>query len=297
MPGSVVRPINKLKMYLPILITISFLLETIPASSQQQHFTNSIGIEFVLIKPGHMIVGKFQPPYPVPEDTIKDATRPMNMWMGEGHSYNETEFELAKKLATEATRPGFEVRVDHAYYIGKFEVTQQEWRKVMGVNPSIFQSDTLPERDRHPVDNISWGDTQQFLSRLNEMDPSHSYRLPTEFEWEYAARAGSEDDIPWPETERGAQLGGVCTQAVGQKKPNGWGLYDMLGNVWEWVEDFYNEAIFADPIPPPTGTLHVLKGASFAGDVKNATWFTHAAGPANGWDVGFRVVMDVTDKK
>jgi formylglycine-generating enzyme required for sulfatase activity len=67
----------------------------------------------------------------------------------------------------------------------------------------------------------------------------------------------------------------------------------MLGNVWEWVQDYYNEKIFADTTPPKLGKEHVLKGASFVGDVKNATYMTHAAGPGNGWDVGFRLVMDV----
>jgi formylglycine-generating enzyme required for sulfatase activity len=74
--------------------------------------------------------------------------------------------------------------------------------------------------------------------------------------------------------------------------PNAWGLYDMLGNVWEWVHDFYNEKIFADPEPPRSGKEHVLKGASFTGDVKNATYMTHAAGPGNGFDIGMRIVME-----
>jgi formylglycine-generating enzyme required for sulfatase activity len=83
------------------------------------------------------------------------------------------------------------------------------------------------------------------------------------------------------------------THPVGGKKPNAWGLHDMLGNVWEWVEDYYNEKQFADPTPPLTGTVHVLRGGSFTSDVKNATWSTHAAGPGNGYDVGFRIVRAI----
>ncbi|MEO5581820.1 MAG: SUMF1/EgtB/PvdO family nonheme iron enzyme, partial [Saprospiraceae bacterium] len=70
-------------------------------------------------------------------------------------------------------------------------------------------------------------------------------------------------------------------------------LYDMLGNVWEWVQDYYNDKIFADPVPPSTGKQHVLKGASFFGDVKNATYMTHAAGPGNRYDVGLRLVIEI----
>src|SRR5690606_33575509 len=112
--------------------------------------------------------------------------------------------------------------------------------------------------------NVTWQAVQLFMERLNRLDPGKVYRLPTAFEWEYAARAGSKGDIPWPEAQRVAQLGSVTTQVVGQKLPNAWGLYDMLGNVWEWVEDYYNEKIFADPTPPTAGQTHVLKGASFA---------------------------------
>ncbi|MEX2232725.1 MAG: formylglycine-generating enzyme family protein [Cyclobacteriaceae bacterium] len=250
-------------------------------------------MEFVLIQPGHMVVGKFQPPYPVPEDTVKDEKRPMIMWMGDGRPYNEGEFREAKANALRDASPGFEVRIEHPFYMGKFEVTQSEWKQVMGNNPSVFQGETVDDEDRHPVESVTWEDVQEFLKILNQLDKGKKYRLPTEFEWEYAARAGAGGDIPWSETQLTAQLGTKTTMVVGQKKPNAWGLFDALGNVWEWVEDLYNEKIFADARPPISGTTHVLKGASFVGDVKNATWLTHAAGPGNGWDVGFRVVLEI----
>lgn len=268
-------------------IGIIFLSAAFSATAQVVEHKNSIGMEFILIRPGTMIVGKFQPPYPVPDDTVKGAVRPMTMWMGEGRNYNEKEFSMARELASKDAMPGFEVRIEKGYYIGKFEVTQAQWEKVMGKNPSTFTGDD------HPVESVSFRDVQTFIRKLNKLEGNKVYRLPTEFEWEFAARAGVEGDIPWKETNEVAQLGTSATMPVGKKKPNAWGLYDMLGNVWEWVNDCYNERIFADPAPSMQCEEHVLKGASFVGDVKNATWLTHAGGPGNGWDVGFRIVMDV----
>lgn len=262
----------------------------------QNTWTNSIGMEFVRIEPGTMVVGRFEPPYPVPEDTVKGAKRPLVMWMGDGRSYSADEFALARELATRDAMPGFQVRIAKAFYIGKFEVTQGQWKSVMGNNPSVFQGATVDEEDLHPVENVTWEESQEFLRKLSAMEEGKKFRLPTEFEWEYAARAGAEGDIAWSETQLVAQLGTKTTQRVGLKQSNAWGLHDMLGNVWEWVEDFYNGKIFADPNPVPSGTTHVLKGASFVGDVKNATWMTHAGGPGNGWDVGFRVVVEITEE-
>jgi formylglycine-generating enzyme required for sulfatase activity len=164
----------------------------------------------------------------------------------------------------------------------------------MGNNPSFFNREKVGgDTGKQPVENITWKDTQRFLKKLNTLDKQYSYRLPTEFEWEYAARAGTEGDISWADITATAVLSGTHPGDVGQKKPNAWGLYDMLGNVWEWVQDYYNEEIFADPVPPRSGKQHVLKGASFTGDVKNATYMTHAAGPGNGFDIGLRVVMEI----
>jgi formylglycine-generating enzyme required for sulfatase activity len=215
------------------------------------------------------------------------------MWMGEGRGYNQSEFRLAKEMATRDARSGFQVTLKKAYYIGKFEVTQQQWKKLMGTNPSVFQN--VENADSLPVDNVTWEDVQKFISKLNKAEKTKRYRLPTEFEWEFAARAGATHDIPWEQIQVSANLNKKNPVEVGKMQPNAWGLYDMLGNVWEWVSDCYNGKIFADPVPPKKGNQHVLKGASFVGDVKNATYMTHAAGPGNGWDVGFRILMVVED--
>jgi formylglycine-generating enzyme required for sulfatase activity len=146
------------------------------------------------------------------------------------------------------------------------------------------------------VENVTWEDAQAFVGKLNALENTDAYRLPTEFEWEYAARAGADADTPWPQVREQAIAGYNAyfnTHMVGEKKPNAWGLYDMLGNVWEWTQDFYNGKLFADPTPPKTGSQHVLKGGGFVADVKNAIPATHAAGPGSGFDVGFRVVREV----
>jgi formylglycine-generating enzyme len=253
-----------------------FVLISTPLAAQQSEYTNAIGMQFVLIKPGTFTMGKFQPTVgskdfagiPLPEKLVKESER----------------------MALKDAMPGFEVNIHQSFYLGKFEVTQEQWQKVMGKNPSFFKNDSSANQ---PVENITWKDAQAFIKRLNAIDKNNVYRLPTEFEWEYAARAGAQDDIPWKQIQGAAVLGGQMPRNVGTKKPNTWELYDMLGNVWEWTQDFYNEKIFADPVPPKSGKQHVLKGASFTGDVKNATYMTHAAGPGNGFDIGLRVVMEV----
>ncbi|TPE44535.1 formylglycine-generating enzyme family protein [Pontibacter mangrovi] len=252
--------------------------------AQEATFTNSIGMEFVLIKPGKMVVGKFQPtvsPYVGPQPGQDREFLP------------PAAYKEAKEMAAAAAMPGFTVSLDCPYYIGKYEVTQEQWEKVMGSNPSFFKGDKVAgDAGKHPVGNVTWKDARKFIKKLNKLDKQYTYRLPTEFEWEYAARAGTEDDIAWGEARAMGVISDTTTRAVGSKQPNAWGLHDMIGNVWEWVDDYYNEQIFADPVPPRKGTQHVLKGASFTGDAKNATYMTHAAGPGNGFDVGFRVVVE-----
>lgn len=105
------------------------------------------------------------------------------------------EFRLAREMALCDTLPGFIVRLSRPYYIGKFEVTQEQWQRVMGSNPSVFHAGKVDHAGRHPVENVTWEDAREFLRRLSGMEKGEKYRLPSEFEWEYAARAGAEGDI------------------------------------------------------------------------------------------------------
>ena len=155
---------------------------------------------------------------------------------------------------TDEEKPAHRVQITSAFEIGKYEVTQSQWQAVMGANPSTIKG------DNRPVETVSKNDAHDFLAKLNAQNDGYKYRLPTEAEWEYAARAGaatqrgaSLDEIAWYADNSGDE-----THPVGQKKPNAWGLYDMLGNVREWVEDvyardFYSSSPLADPTGPQPG--------------------------------------------
>jgi formylglycine-generating enzyme required for sulfatase activity len=163
-----------------------------------------------------------------------------------------------------AELPAHRVAITRGFEIGKYEVTQAQWEAVMGTNPSQFKG-----RDR-PVDNINtWVDAREFIDKLNAVGDGYRYRLPTEAEWEYAARAGSSvphpggvDAVSWYQSNAGGQ-----SHPVGQKQPNAWGLYDTLGNVAEWVEDwhstsYYGESPAVDPLGPLTGSVKVVRGGA-----------------------------------
>ena len=166
--------------------------------------------------------------------------------------------------------PVHEVQISKGFWLGKYEVTQGQWEAVMGRNPSEYTGD-----DRRPVEQISWNDVQDFIARLNAAEAA-VYRLPTEAEWEYACRAGS--TTRWSFGDNESLLGDYAwysgnnspsgTKAVGGKLPNAWGLYDMHGNVWEWVRDrydsgYYNSSPRVDPLGPDTGSDRVRRGGYF----------------------------------
>ena len=170
--------------------------------------------------------------------------------------------------------PAHEVCVD-GFLMGKYEVTQGQWRKVMGGNPSYFE-----KGDNYPVENVSWNDVQKFIRKFSFLNKNrYQFRLPTEAEWEYACRSGGK-----PETYSGGSLmidrvawygqnSGGGTHRVGTKAPNGLGLYDMSGNVWEWCEDVYTDDVYSkhsrnNPVNTKGGSGRVDRGGSWDFDAR-----------------------------
>jgi formylglycine-generating enzyme required for sulfatase activity len=192
--------------------------------SVSKTYKNSIGMEFVLIPAGTFNMGGFD----------KETA-----WKLEEHASNSVE-------------------ISRSFYLQKTEVTQGQWKRVMGYNHSHFKECG----DNCPVEMISWADAQKFIEKLNELDGTYKYRLPTEAEWEYACRAETTTAFPFQEEDSSrisrndlymlSKYAWVAlnsngeTHQVGTRKPNPWGLYDMHGNVWEWVEDEWNISLEGD---------------------------------------------------
>ena len=182
-----------------------------------ESWMNSLGMEFIWVPAGNFVMGS-----PTEEDRFRHERQ-------------------------------HEVRISEGFWMKKYELTQRGWETVMGTNPSHY-SDCGP---RCPVESVSWDDTQEFIRRLNarESGRTYRYRLPTEAEWEYAARAGTSgirygelDEIAWYSDNSGESM-----HPVGQKRANAWGLHDMLGNVWEWTADRYGQypsGAVTDPVGP-----------------------------------------------
>ena len=172
-------------------------------------------------------------------------------------------------------KPVHRVTLTNNYYVGKYEVTQALWQAVMGSNPSNFKGDALP------VEQVSWNDCQDFISKLNAMT-GKSFRLPTEAEWEYAARGGKKSrgyqysgsntlgDVAWYLLDWYFDDSG-STHAVGTKQPNELGIYDMTGNVWEWCQDWkgsYSSSPQTNPTGAASGSNRVLRGGSWYNSAK-----------------------------
>src|SRR5262245_23497068 len=206
-----------------IFLTCSLLAQNQLRQSAPEQSNSAFAMEFVKIAPGEVMRG-----------------------CSVGHiDCNEDE------------RPIHHVQITKSFEMGKYEVTQAQWMSVMGSNPSTTKGD-----DR-PVETVSKIDAQEFLDKLNARNDGYHYRLPTEAEWEYAARAGTKepyagrlDEIAWYAGNSEDE-----THPVGKKKPNAWGLYDMQGNVREWVADWYSANYYGrSPAADPTGPAQAERG-------------------------------------
>ncbi|MBQ2703065.1 MAG: formylglycine-generating enzyme family protein [Alistipes sp.] len=199
-------------------------------------------------------------------------------------------------------KPAHSVTVSD-FYIGKYEVTQAQWEAVMGENPSHYKG------ENRPVESVNWNDIQEFIEKLNAKT-GKKYRLPTEAEWEYAARGGDQskgykysgsnniDEVAWYDTNSASR-----THIVGQKQPNELGLYDMSGNVWESCSDwywskYYKNALSDNPTGPATGSGRVLRGggySNYASSCRVSTRFF--SGPSDRFlSCGFRLVCQPEER-
>ncbi|MBI9075017.1 MAG: formylglycine-generating enzyme family protein [Desulfatibacillum sp.] len=204
----------------------------------------------------------------------------------------------------EDAQPAHNVTVSNPFFLGKFEITRKQWAKVMGQNPEKVSN---PD---NPVEEVTYEDVQLFLLKLNKLEGTEAYRLPTEAEWEYAARAGSAsacffgDDLAKLGEYAWYYANAAYTQPVGQLKPNAWGLYDMYGNVFEWCQDFYGQEYYKDsPALDPKGIEadpkarkappRVVRGGGWYSKAQFCTSAARNNSLSSQKFIGFRLVKDI----
>lgn len=243
------------------------ITETEPATTNTQGeletYTNSVGMEFVRIPAGT--------------------------------------FQMGSEDGNTKEQPAHNVTIEYDYYLGKYEVTTEQWINIMGENPSHYVGDNLP------VDSVSWIDAQKFVRELNEKEGTDKYRLPSEAEWEYACRAGtttkySFGDNDWELEEYAWYLSNSesTPHPVGKLKPNAWGLYDMLGNVNELVQDEWHDSFVLSPRDGSawedgTSSFRIMRGGNLYRNYKSCqsasrTYDTEYSGNCG---TGLRLVMEV----
>ena len=207
------------------------------------------------------------------------------------------EFRMGSENGDNREKPIRKIIISQPFYLSKFPVTQAQWQIVMGNNPGRFKGEL-----NRPVERVSWSDVQEFLRKLSEREGGQGYRLPTEAEWEYSCHAGStgeycfgDDATTLKEYAWYGENAGGTTHPVGQLKPNAWGLHDMHGNVWEWVQDWYGayEAeTVTDPSGPESGSYRVGRGGSWGSDAGSCRSVARGNGAPDDRDstLGFRLL-------
>ncbi|MDR1165923.1 MAG: formylglycine-generating enzyme family protein [Deltaproteobacteria bacterium] len=256
------------KISLSVFLGLIIISLSSPLPVRAEELTNSLGMKFVLIPAGTFAIAA----------------------------------EL-QRIASLEDNPERRVTLTKPFYLGVYEVTQAQWAAVMGDNPSEFKGDS------HPVEMISWDDAAAFVDKLNQTRNEGTYRLPTEAEWEFSMLAGTTAANFWGDNQDDNSLfawhsgnSGDGTHPVGETKPNPWGLYDILGNVDEWVsgwaaENYYGDGPYTDPPGATNGTERVNRGGSW-GDWGNKSFYrqTEATDESNhNW--GLRLVFEPTRTK
>lgn len=252
----------------PFILKFNLLFMLFTTNALALESKNFMGIKFLRIEPGCFQMGNDKAPT---ERTMMEA-------------------------------PSHRVCIEKPYYLGETEVTQKQWEDVMQANPSKVKAE-----DR-PVDRVSWEDVQEFIARLNEKAGGKAFRLPTEAEWEYAARAGSDDDYSFGNNDKDlskyAWFGNLgykgSSHEVATKLPNEWGFFDMHGNVWEWVQDWYDSEFYKNspennPTGPKTGKYRIYRGGSWVGkavNLRSSVRFS-ALPVTRTHDLGFRLARDI----
>ncbi len=233
--------------YLPLLAIFSLCVSL--AQATPNVFTNPIGMEFVEIPAGAFMMGT---------ENLEEAAA----------ENPEDGIDIVRDET-----PIHRVELREPFFLGITEVTQKQWLEVMDTKPGPAEYWTTAEWQRLPVVSVSWQDVDRFILKLHERDPKTRYRLPTEAEWEYAARAGTQGLRPMtvkelPDYAWYIANSGDFPHPVATRKPNPWGLYDMLGNVWEWTQDWYTPNTYAEsstvnPQGPSDGGKRVRRGGSY----------------------------------
>lgn len=235
---------------LTLALTLALLLATGSATAD---YRNPLQMHFITIPAGEFTMGSSDP-------------EAIAIQIPDGN---------AATLADET--PAHRVRLLQPFLLGRTEVTQGQWLAVMENRPGPSELWQRPDWQQLPVVSVSWPMAQRFTEELSKLDPSHHYRLPSEAEWEYAARAGSDGIYPWPEDdiEQHAWFihnSGDQPQPVASRQANAFGLHDMIGNAWEWTADWYSPDSYANaaqqqpainPTGPAQGQRKVRRGGSY----------------------------------
>ncbi len=275
-------------VFVGVLTLALFLSGCSTLTRDKEKITNTIGMTFVYIEPtgdkGFMMGSSLSP-----EEVVK-------RYGGYAEWYKDQ-------------RPQHKVILTKGFYLQTTEVTQGQWKEIMGTEPWKGSS-LVREGSDYPAVRLLWNDARKFINKLNEKEGTNKYRLPTEAEWEYACRAGTRTAYSWGDTMDGKycwykgntwDVGQKYAHEVKGKRPNAWGLYDMSGNVCEWCSDWYDHNYYKnspekDPQGPPNGRDRVFRGGSWSFNnpryCRSAHRFRHYPGDPPSSNSGFRIARD-----